>query len=61
MRERLVVFFEANPYTIQTARQIARRLGEDEEEVRKELNCMADDKCIQTIDYPNVTIYRYIP
>ena len=59
--ERLISFFEANPYTVNTARQISLRLGRDAEEVTKELKTLEEKRFIQKISYPGNDIYRYLP
>lgn len=59
--ERLISFFEANPYTVNTARQIALRLGREVTEVEKELQLLEQKKFIQKISYPGSDVYRYIP
>ncbi|NIM04564.1 MAG: MerR family transcriptional regulator [Armatimonadetes bacterium] len=59
--ERLISFFEANPYTVNTARQIALRLGRDVEGVTKELEVLEGQRFIQKISYPGNDIYRYLP
>jgi DNA-binding transcriptional MerR regulator len=59
--ERLISFFEANPFTVNTARQIALRMGRDVEEVTKELKVLEEKHFIQRIAYPGNDIYRYLP
>jgi DNA-binding transcriptional MerR regulator len=59
--ERLISFFEANPFTVNTARQIALRMGRDVEEVTKELHILEEKRFIQRISYPGNDIYRYLP
>jgi len=59
--ERLITFFEANPYTVNTARQIALRMGRDVEEVSKELKVLEEKRFIQRISYPGNDIFRYLP
>lgn len=59
--ERLISFFEANPYTVNTARQIALRLGREVSEVERELQLLEQKKFIQKISYPGSDVYRYIP
>lgn len=59
--ERLIAFFEANPYTVNTARQIALRLGREVSEVENELDLLEQKKFIQKISYPGSDVYRYIP
>jgi DNA-binding transcriptional MerR regulator len=59
--ERLISFFEANPFTVNTARQIALRMGRDVEEVTKELRVLEEKRFIQRISYPGNDIYRYLP
>jgi len=59
--DRLITFFEANPYTINTARQIALRLGGEVSEIERELQLLEDKRFIQRIPYPGADVYRYIP
>jgi DNA-binding transcriptional MerR regulator len=59
--DRLISFFEANPYTVNTARQIAIRLGRDMHEVERELQLLEQKHFIQKISYPGSDVYRYIP
>jgi DNA-binding transcriptional MerR regulator len=59
--EKLISFFEANPYTVNTVRQIALRLGRGVEEVSKELKVLEEQRFIQKISYPGNDIYRYLP
>jgi DNA-binding transcriptional MerR regulator len=59
--ERLIGFFEANPYTVNTARQIALRLGREVSEVEQELDLLEQKHFIQKISYPGSDVYRYIP
>jgi DNA-binding transcriptional MerR regulator len=59
--DRLITFFESNPYTINTARQIALRLGREVTEVEHELQLLEDKRFIQRISYPGSDVYRYIP
>jgi len=59
--ERLIAFFEGNPYTVNTARQIALRLGREVTEVERELDLLEQKKFIQKISYPGSDVYRYIP
>ncbi len=59
--ERLISFFEGNPFTVNTARQIALRLGRDVEEIIKELKILEEKRFIQKISYPGNDIYRYLP
>ncbi len=59
--DRLISFFEANPYTVNTARQIAIRLGRDMSEVERELQLLEQKHFIQKISYPGSDVYRYIP
>lgn len=59
--EKLIGFFEANPYTVNTARQIALRLGREAGEVEKELDLLEHKRFIQKISYPSSDVYRYIP
>gem|GEM_PF-993311 len=59
--EKVISFFEANPFTVNTARQIALRLGRGVEEIAKELQILEEKKFIQKIHYPGNDIYRYLP
>lgn len=59
--DRLITFFESNPYTINTARQIALRLGREVSAVEHELQLLEDKRFIQRISYPGSDVYRYIP
>jgi DNA-binding transcriptional MerR regulator len=59
--ERLIAFFEANPYTVNTARQIALRVGREAEQVEKELHLLEERRFLQKISYPGADVYRYIP
>lgn len=59
--DRLITFFESNPYTINTARQIALRLGREVVDVERELQLLEDKRFIQRISYPGADVYRYIP
>jgi len=59
--DHLIGFFEANPYTISTARQIALRLGSEVNEVERELQMLEEKRFIQRISYPGADVYRYIP
>jgi DNA-binding transcriptional MerR regulator len=59
--ERLIAFLEANPYTVNTARQIAIRVGREGEQVQKELDLLEERRFVQKISYPGADVYRYIP
>ena len=59
--EKLIAFLESNPYTVNTARQIALRVGREAEVVQKELNLLEERRFIQKISYPGADVYRYIP
>lgn len=59
--EKLITFLEANPYTVNTARQIALRVGREAEAVQKELDLLEQRRFIQKISYPGADVYRYIP
>lgn len=59
--EQLITFFESNPYTVNSARQIALRLGRDVLEVEKELELLEQKRFLQKISYPGSNVYRYIP
>jgi DNA-binding transcriptional MerR regulator len=59
--DRLIGFFEANPYTINTARQIALRLGSEVGAIERELQLLEDKRFIQRISYPGADVFRYIP
>jgi DNA-binding transcriptional MerR regulator len=59
--EKLISFLEANPYTVNTARQIALRVGREVEAVQNELDLLEQRRFIQKINYPGADVYRYIP
>ncbi|MBN1459401.1 MAG: MerR family transcriptional regulator [Armatimonadetes bacterium] len=59
--EKLIAFLEANPYTVNTARQIALRVGRESEQVQKELDLLEERRFVQKISYPGADVYRYIP
>ena len=59
--EKLIAFFEANPYTVNTARQIALRVGREAEQVQKDLDLLEERRFVQKISYPGADVYRYIP
>lgn len=59
--DRLISFFEANPYTVNTARQLAIRLGREMGEVEQELQLLEQRHFIQKISYPGADVYRFIP
>ncbi|MGD0112761.1 MAG: MerR family transcriptional regulator [Armatimonadota bacterium] len=59
--EKLISFLEANPYTVNTARQIALRVGREVDSVQKELDLLEQRHFIQKIKYPGADVYRYIP
>jgi len=59
--ERLIAFLESNPYTVNTARQIAIRVGRESEQVQKELELLEERRFVQKISYPGADVYRYIP
>ena len=59
--EKLITFLEANPYTVNTARQIALRVGREVDSVQKELDLLEQRHFIQKIKYPGADVYRYIP
>lgn len=59
--EKLIAFFEANPYTVNTARKIALGLGRDVKEVEKELELLEQRKFLRSMDMPWGKVYRYIP
>jgi DNA-binding transcriptional MerR regulator len=59
--EKLIAFFESNPYTVNTARQIALRVGREGEQVQKELELLEERRFVQKISYPGADVYRYIP
>lgn len=61
LENRLISFFEANPYTVNTARQIAIRLGEKMPDVERELQRLVDKHFIQKISYPGSDVFRHIP
>ena len=57
----LIAFLEANPYTVNTARQIALRVGRESDQVQKELDLLEERRFVQKISYPGADVYRYIP
>ncbi len=59
--EQLIAFLEANPYTVNTARQIALRVGREVSAVQNDLNLLEQRRFIQKITYPGADVYRYIP
>jgi len=59
--EKLIAFLEANPYTVNTARQIAIRVGREGEQVQKELELLEQRRFVQKISYPGADVYRYLP
>jgi DNA-binding transcriptional MerR regulator len=59
--EKLIAFLEANPYTVNTARQIALRVGREGEQVQEELDLLEERRFVQKISYPGADVYRYIP
>ena len=59
--EKLIAFFEANPYTVNTARQIALRVGRETSQVEKELELLEQRKFVQRINYPGAAVYRHLP
>jgi DNA-binding transcriptional MerR regulator len=59
--EKLIAFLESNPYTVNTARQIAIRVGREGEQVQKELDLLEQRHFVQKISYPGADVYRYIP
>jgi len=59
--EKLIAFLEANPYTVNTARQIALRVGREGEQVQKELDLLEQRRFVQKITYPGADVYRYLP
>jgi DNA-binding transcriptional MerR regulator len=59
--EKLISFLEANPYTVNTARQIALRVGREADAVQKELDLLEQRHFILKIKYPGGDVYRYIP
>ncbi len=59
--EKLIAFLEANPYTVNTARQIAIRVGRESEQVQRELDLLEERRFVQKISYPGADVYRYIP
>jgi DNA-binding transcriptional MerR regulator len=59
--EKLIAFLEANPYTVNTARQIALRVGRESEVVQRELDLLEERRFIQKISYPGADVYRYLP
>jgi DNA-binding transcriptional MerR regulator len=59
--EQLIGFLEANPYTVNTARQIALRVGREPAAVQHDLDLLEQRRFIQKISYPGADVYRYIP
>jgi len=59
--ENLIAFLEANPYTVNTARQIALRVGREAEAVQNDLDLLERRRFVQKIRYPGADVYRYIP
>lgn len=59
--EKLIAFLEANPYTVNTARQIALRVGREPEAVQNDLDLLEQRRFIQKITYPGADVYRYLP
>jgi len=59
--ENLIAFLEANPYIVNTARQIALRVGREAQAVQKELDLLEQRRFVQKISYPGADVYRYIP
>ncbi len=59
--EKLISFLESNPYTVNTARQIALRVGREVDAVQQELDLLEQRHFIQKIKYPGADVYRYIP
>ena len=59
--EKLIAFLEANPYTVNTARQIALRVGREADSVQQELELLEQRRFVQKISYPGADVYRYIP
>jgi len=59
--EKLIAFFEANPYTVNTTRQIALRVGREAEQVQRDLDLLEQRRFVQKISYPGADVYRYIP
>ena len=59
--EKLIAFLEGNPYVVNTARQIALRVGREPEAVETDLDLLEQRRFIQKIRYPGADVYRYIP
>ena len=59
--EKLIAFLEANPYTVNTARQIALRVGREADAVQRELDLLEQRRFVQKITYPGADVYRYLP
>ena len=59
--EKLIAFLESNPYTVNTARQIALRVGREADSVQQELELLEQRRFVQKISYPGADLYRYIP
>jgi len=61
LKDRLTSFFDRNPYTVNTERQIAIRLGEKIEDVQRELEGLVKTQFVQKIEYPGANVYRFVP
>jgi len=59
--EKLIAFLEANPYTVNTARQIALRVGREPQAVQDDLDLLEQRRFVQKISYPRADVYRYLP
>jgi len=59
--EKLIAFLEANPYTVNTTRQIALRVGRESNQVQEELDLLEQRRFVQKITYPGADVYRYLP
>ncbi|UCC68868.1 MAG: MerR family transcriptional regulator [Armatimonadota bacterium] len=59
--EKLIAFLEANPYIVNTARQIALRVGREADAVQRELDLLEQRRFVQKITYPGADVYRYLP
>jgi len=59
--EKIISFFEENPFTITTAHDIALRLGRNPYEVENDLKMLEGKRFLQRISYKHADVYRYIP
>lgn len=59
--ERIIMFFQENPFTITTAREVAIRLGRNQKDVENDLLLLEKRRFLQRIAYKHADVYRYIP